>query len=224
MNFPFPEAVPYSFPLADKPFANEVVLNPLPYNLDAIIIRRKLSSYVSRYSTYSEAPVNWGYILAAERNDVARVKLETYIEVREIVRKSLPFAKSRNIIANDTNPQNVNIWAIEVESPNVESYEDKKIEVELENTSEITNCTLCLGNGYKTCASCHGAGKLLCTTCNGNGSYLSSANCNSSNSTNDSNIVTRICSSCSGCKQLLCSNCNHTGRSKCKDCHGSGVL
>ncbi|KAK9670777.1 hypothetical protein K7432_017488 [Basidiobolus ranarum] len=218
MNDTSQEPIPYSSLHPEKLSKTQIALNPLPFGLDDATIRETLLIYANLHATYSADPAHSGHISSIERNDIVCVKLKTFIEVREMVRKSIPFSLSQPVVCDNSNPQNVNIWTIEVKPPDFESFKACESEVELPNTSQITGCILCSGNGYRACAKCRGTGRKFCTSCNGSGTCLTSYGSIDSN-----NMEPRrhICSACSGKQYLLCVECDHTGRSICADCGGS---
>jgi hypothetical protein len=179
-------------------------------------------------------------VVNSKQNESIYVAYDILNEERSFVIKSQP-SEDITIDEPSTTEKNININDYRLEPKGFCNHEERLI---VPNSSFISTCTLCNGDGVNDCYSCSASGK--CSKCIGSGEVrCRCGNGNCSNCAGRGELTCTgprcsmgRCTECSGtgrrteagksesCRRCIgsgrCNSCNGKGVKKCNDCTGSG--
>ncbi|XP_077994013.1 protein SSUH2 homolog [Glandiceps talaboti] len=135
-------------------------------------------------------------------------ELETFTESRRIVHTFLPYKGS--IVDSGKKDVTQSPWEI-ICQPDREFY-THHVEIEMDNTSTVKDCHICVARGFLRCVNCNGKGVHRCIDCLGTGYAVKSS------SKAYGNLLS--CNSCDGVGHTSCHDCNGSGCSLCDTCEG----
>ncbi|KAF3779295.1 SSUH2-like protein [Nymphaea thermarum] len=188
--------------------------------LDELEIRELLIDHVGHRCCWGGFPARRWKIVRVEDCNVYVGTLETFIEEREAIRQTAPYAGGK--IDGKENGPELGLWELDLRRlfpalfiPHV------RLEAKIPHSEVIEKCSGCSGRGEISCPTCNVGQEpgfykenqmISCSVCHGRGLIAHSDGSDT------------LCPNCAGKGKLRCFACGSHGLIKCHMCSGEGSL
>ncbi|XP_031487069.1 uncharacterized protein LOC116255408 [Nymphaea colorata] len=225
LPYPKPDVVVAEQPAGVGATAGDPVGSSVPpvigrQALDELDIRELLIDHVGHRCCWGSLPARRWKIVRVEDCNVYVGTLETFIEEREAIRRTAPYAGSK--IDGKENGPELGLWELDLRHlfpalfiPHVRS------EAKIPHSEVMEKCSGCSGRGEIACPTCNVGQEpgfykenqmISCSVCHGRGLIAHSDGSDT------------LCSNCAGKGKLRCAACGSHGLIKCQMCSGEGSL